>query len=715
MAAGASGALAKQYVEFISKGLDELQAGLNSIRTNLASVDAASKAVVDGTTSKFSGLASAAKGSFGAWAATAIAKVGEVTASISNGLKNALASAASTLNQGLVSPVAIGAAVAGFAMVTNAAKSWVSAGLSGTTHGNMLSMQFQLLSQQIAGIFVPTINMVIRGIETMVRWFRDLTGEQQGNIRRWIEAAAAMVAVYGALTKVSGIIAPFITTIITGMVSAAGAIVSTLIPAFGAFVTAVVTGSGIAGAALNLAFVGIPILIGMIGAIVSALGSLTVAGITVGAGLAVGTQTGRAALEQLWNQLRPVVAAFVNMGSTLWNTIGPVVEFLGGRVGALFQRLAGVLTGLAQAGGPILQRIADLAADVGEWLGAMLDGIDFSTLKTLGEGLAGIFSQVAPYIVQIVQLVMNVADWIIKAGGLIADWFVQFGGVKIALGLIAAAVSFLVGVVVQIGVVIAASFAMAIAAAAPFLAITGAIVAAIGGIAYVTVRVVQAFWPVIEAIGTILSALWQVAGIIVGPILSAFGSLLDLRDGLGGISETFETWMVTIREVAEYIAHTLIQSFRALMVVLSEVMDRMAQMVESMPAALQRLAGMAGVTSESIRRMAAELRTAASGIGTAGAAGAAGAPRRPGAAGGNDRRTDVEQAGGRFEAAMDLFRRLNETAVKSQHAERTAAATERTAAAAERLANEGWGGYDADFDPVYPPGWGGGDADEEAA
>jgi hypothetical protein len=53
-------------------------------------------------------------------------------------------------------PIAIGAGVAGFQTLTNAARSWVQAGIAGTGQGDMLHAQFQLLSQQIAGVFVPT-------------------------------------------------------------------------------------------------------------------------------------------------------------------------------------------------------------------------------------------------------------------------------------------------------------------------------------------------------------------------------------------------------------------------------------------------------------------------------------------------------------------------------------------------------------------------------
>lgn len=83
----------------------------------------------------------------------------------------------------------------GFYLLTGSVMGFVAAGLRGTQEGNALAYRFQLLSQQIAAIFLPIIDKVIDYLGRIVSWFQNLSGEQQDNIRKWILIAAGILGV----------------------------------------------------------------------------------------------------------------------------------------------------------------------------------------------------------------------------------------------------------------------------------------------------------------------------------------------------------------------------------------------------------------------------------------------------------------------------------------------------------------------------------------
>jgi hypothetical protein len=311
--------------------------------------------------------------------------------------------------------MAIGAAVAGFQMVTQAARSWVNSGLAGTGIGNQMSMQFTLLSQQIAGVFVPTLNLVIRGIETLTAWFRSLTGEQQNTIRRWVEAAAVMVVVSQVAGRLGSAFMGLVGTIITGTISAAGTMLATVLPAISALVTAVVTGSGIAGAALNLAFAGIPLIVGLIGAVVSALASLGIAGATVGTGIAVGTKSGRAALATLWEGIKPLIDSFRRLTDEIKTLMGPALENVGGSVGRLLARVATVIDGMLQRTGPALAKLAEWLSKLGKEISAWLDGITTQDIERWIQTAIDKFNEWKPVMKEIADLAVQIGSNITTA------------------------------------------------------------------------------------------------------------------------------------------------------------------------------------------------------------------------------------------------------------------------------------------------------------
>jgi phage-related protein len=88
-----------------------------------------------------------------------------------------------------------GADIAGKAMRTafDAAGASLSifAGLTGTVQGEALSLRFQMLSREIASLFIPQIQAAINALGRLVEWLRNLSGEQQSNLAGWIVGASA--------------------------------------------------------------------------------------------------------------------------------------------------------------------------------------------------------------------------------------------------------------------------------------------------------------------------------------------------------------------------------------------------------------------------------------------------------------------------------------------------------------------------------------------
>lgn len=75
-----------------------------------------------------------------------------------------------------------GTAIGAFNSVKNFGMGLMHAGLAGTAEGYSLSLAWQRVAQQVAGIAVPAINSVARAIGGVAQWFRMLNGDQQ----KWI-------------------------------------------------------------------------------------------------------------------------------------------------------------------------------------------------------------------------------------------------------------------------------------------------------------------------------------------------------------------------------------------------------------------------------------------------------------------------------------------------------------------------------------------------
>jgi hypothetical protein len=80
---------------------------------------------------------------------------------------------------------------------------FVRAGLSGTVEGNYLSLQWQMLSREIASVFLPLIRTLTSLVQQLVVKFQQLDGEGQKNVRNMALMAGGAGVLLGILPKLA--------------------------------------------------------------------------------------------------------------------------------------------------------------------------------------------------------------------------------------------------------------------------------------------------------------------------------------------------------------------------------------------------------------------------------------------------------------------------------------------------------------------------------
>lgn len=78
---------------------------------------------------------------------------------------------------------------------------FVRQGLAGTTMGARMGLQMQLLSREIASLFIPVLERVIGFVQGITDWFRRLSGAQQEALGRWLTFGVALLGVLVVLPR----------------------------------------------------------------------------------------------------------------------------------------------------------------------------------------------------------------------------------------------------------------------------------------------------------------------------------------------------------------------------------------------------------------------------------------------------------------------------------------------------------------------------------
>lgn len=92
----------------------------------------------------------------------------------------------------------------GIAMAVDRLRGFAMAGLQASSMGTVLNFQMAELSRQIGSLFVPEIQKASELLGDLVRWFQNLTGEQQRSIAHWIEFGGILVAASTILPRIVG-------------------------------------------------------------------------------------------------------------------------------------------------------------------------------------------------------------------------------------------------------------------------------------------------------------------------------------------------------------------------------------------------------------------------------------------------------------------------------------------------------------------------------
>ncbi len=89
-----------------------------------------------------------------------------------------------------------------FAAATGGVLGFVLAGMRGTAQGEMLAFRMQMLSREVAGVFLPVIERAINYLQRITDWFRTLSQEQQESVMRWTLVTIAALGFLSVLPKI---------------------------------------------------------------------------------------------------------------------------------------------------------------------------------------------------------------------------------------------------------------------------------------------------------------------------------------------------------------------------------------------------------------------------------------------------------------------------------------------------------------------------------
>lgn len=197
-----------------------------------------------------------------------------------------------------------------FAAASGTILGFVRSGLAGTSAGEQLSMRMSQLSREVTNLFLPAIQKVIDTLTSVVSWFKNLSGEQQNAIGKWI-----MLTV-GALG------------------------VATILPR-------VISGLKGVGAAFTVLSAH-PIV-----AVVAALGAMV-----------AGTEEGRSALGQLFGAFKPALEAVAGLVTEIGRLFSPIIAALGEALPPLVEALVPAFEAVASVIKAIVQGITAVVRGV---------------------------------------------------------------------------------------------------------------------------------------------------------------------------------------------------------------------------------------------------------------------------------------------------------------------------------------------------------------
>ena len=593
---------------------------------------------------------------------------------------------------------ALGAkATIAFAAMSAGIGGWVRAGLQGTGIGNYLQLQFSQLSKEIAGVFLPTVQRVVSGVQAVTSWFRSLTGAQQDNIRRWAEAAVVAAGVVALLPRlVAGI-----NTVIGALRALTAATASTgwgavlvavglVAGALAGLVTATESGrnafsklwgalqpiighmmeawSKLATPLLEAFEKAAPAVVGVLQTVVEQIISvcqsfmepmLAVAKVFFSAFMSLVPAIAPLVevLGQLWRvALLPVIGemtALAVVAKLLASVLGPILGAALNLIAGLLRPLFGLFDTLMTAFAPLMEVVSSLGDVLGalaKVLAALLAAV-LEPLVRLFAVAVGIVALCARAFLAVLVPALQVATLALKGVAAMLE------GLAFIISLPMKALDALATLVQKVGGFFGESFAPAGEIVGKLGTIFDLLKQAAEPVLWIVGAIGKAFAAVAQVISTLVVGAFKilagVLGDILKPVFSVIGGILDAIIG------TLKSAVAAIRDTVMGIIHFVEAVFQLVVAKLADYIEKAANLLDKIPGA--------GETAKKLHEVAGDIRNIKFDFG----------PDEQKDAGKDKPHRRPAEAGGNFEAIQETFKRLQSAAIKSTDPEKAEKAEEK--------------------------------------
>jgi phage-related protein len=244
-----------------------------------------------------------------------------------------------------------------FNKMTLSLTGFVTAGVAASNFGTLFGYQMAELSRQIASLFLPVIQTVSESLQTLLDWFRELTGEQQAWIARVIEASVVGLGFVAIFPKLVGGI-NLVIGVVKGLVGALAGV-------------NVVTGG----------------ILPIIGLVLAAFTGIGLASDVAGSGLG-----------GLLDAFQPLLDVFADLKDTVGEALKPLIPV----AQEVVQALAPVLAGVVEFAGAFAELLAPAIGLIGKALVPLL---------LLLKPLISFFTLLARTISSILKPVLDALAW----------------------------------------------------------------------------------------------------------------------------------------------------------------------------------------------------------------------------------------------------------------------------------------------------------------
>lgn len=361
--------LAELFVQFSQQGVEAVSRAIGNLKGDLDKVGAGAAAAATKATGSFGKLPGAM---------SAFARAGQVAAGTVSAALGKLHDGIAKIEEGAGKMGRI--ATVAFAGLTGTVGGFVRSGLAGSAEMEAFTAQMQRLSREVAGIFLPQFTAMIGLVQRAADYFHGLTGAQQANIARWVEAAAVGLAFAMIMPKV-----------IAGLRMAAAGVKA--------------MGAALSGS-LAAATGGLLPLLGML--------------VTAFAGLFGAAAVAGGEMGELANAFKPVLDALKQIGASVVKAMQPMIRL----VAVVIQGFAGSVQRVMPRISALIDHMAMLFAQAVEAIEPFLPSI-IAGFDKLADAIMSVFEAAQPLIDDIWDELIDSIPFIIDGFNKMVDVLVE--------------------------------------------------------------------------------------------------------------------------------------------------------------------------------------------------------------------------------------------------------------------------------------------------